>query len=73
MSPRRAPKRIYAVGGKNGLFATLNSVECYSQEKDRWLEVAPMNLRRFEFGAAVLDSKYFICRKLEDLDFVHFL
>ena len=73
VSPRRAPKRIYAVGGKNGLFATLNSVEYYSQEKDRWLEVTPMNLRRFEFGAAVLDSKYFICRKLDDLDFVHFL
>lgn len=58
ITPRRAPKRIYAVGGKNGLFATLNSVEFYDQEKDRWAEVEPMNLRRFEFGAAVLDSKY---------------
>ena len=58
--PRRAPKRIFAVGGKNGLFATLNSVEFFDQEKDRWKEVEPMNLRRFEFGAAVLDSKYFV-------------
>ena len=57
VNPRRAPKRIYAVGGKNGLFATLNSVELYEPNRDRWIEVASMNLRRFEFGAAVLDGK----------------
>lgn len=57
VNPRRAPKRIFALGGKNGLFATLSSVEYYEPERDRWVEVSSMNLRRFEFGAAVLDGK----------------
>lgn len=55
--PRRAPKRIFALGGKNGLFATLSSVEYYEPERDKWVEVSSMNLRRFEFGASVLDGK----------------
>lgn len=55
--PRRAPKRIFALGGKNGLFATLSSVEYYEPEREKWIEVASMNFRRFEFGAAVLDGK----------------
>lgn len=57
--PRRAPKRIFALGGKNGLFATLSSVEYYEPERDKWIEVSSMNLRRFEFGAAVLDGKLY--------------
>lgn len=57
VNPRRAPKRIFALGGKNGLFATLNSVEYYEPEREKWIEVASMNFRRFEFGAAVLDGK----------------
>ena len=62
LNPRRAPKHIYALGGKNGLFATLNSAEFYDPNCDRWLEVASMNLRRFEFGAAVLGGKELICK-----------
>jgi kelch-like protein 28 len=54
---RRAATRIYAVGGKNGLFATLNSVELYEPLKERWSDVTPMKMRRFEFGAAVLSGK----------------
>ncbi|XP_029214091.1 kelch-like protein 28 isoform X2 [Acropora muricata] len=57
--PRRAPKRIFALGGKNGLFATLSSVEYYEPEREKWIEVASMNFRRFEFGAAVLDGKLY--------------
>lgn len=57
--PRRAPKSIFALGGKNGLFATLSSVEYYEPERDKWIEVSSMNLRRFEFGAAVLDGKLY--------------
>jgi len=34
----------------------LSSVEYYEPERDRWVEVSSMNLRRFEFGAAVLDG-----------------
>ncbi|KAM7447248.1 protein modification by small protein conjugation [Porites harrisoni] len=59
MKPRRAPRRIFALGGKNGLFATLSSVEYYEPEIDRWTEVSSMKLRRFEFGAAVLDGKLY--------------
>lgn len=53
---RRSPTRIFAVGGKNGLFATLNSVEVFEPLKFRWTELAPMDMRRFEFGAAVLEG-----------------
>lgn len=54
---RRSACRIYALGGKNGLFATLSSVELYEPLKERWREVTPMKMRRFEFGAAVLNGK----------------
>lgn len=57
---RRSPTRIFAVGGKNGLFATLNSVEVFEPLKFRWNEIAPMKMRRFEFGAAVLQGKVHI-------------
>lgn len=56
VSPRRAPERIFALGGKNGLFATLSTVEYFEPERDKWTEVCSMNFRRFEFGAAVLDG-----------------
>ena len=63
INPRRAPKRIFALGGKNGLFATLSSVEFYEPERDKWIEVTSMNFRRFEFGAAEFDGTYamFLC------------
>lgn len=59
--PRRSPTRIFAVGGKNGLFATLNSVEMFEPLKFRWTEIASMKMRRFEFGAAVLQGKGHLC------------
>ncbi|EDO46854.1 predicted protein [Nematostella vectensis] len=59
ITQRRAPTRIFAVGGKNGLFATLNSVEFYEPRTEKWTEVVPMHLRRFEFGASFLEGKLY--------------
>ncbi|XP_002740844.1 kelch-like protein 28 [Saccoglossus kowalevskii] len=58
--PRREPKVICAVGGKNGLFATLDSLEVYLPQNDSWTEVAPLSCRRYECVCAVLDRKLYV-------------
>ncbi|XP_070578569.1 kelch-like protein 28 [Ptychodera flava] len=60
IQPRRQPKVICAVGGKNGLFATLSSVEVYLPRNDTWTAVAPMSCRRYECSSAVLDRKLYV-------------
>lgn len=58
--PRCAPKVLCAVGGKNGLFVTLDSVEVYIPQNDTWTEVSPLPVRRSECGVAVLDRKLYV-------------
>ncbi|XP_077997906.1 kelch-like protein 28 [Glandiceps talaboti] len=60
IAQRREPKVICAVGGKNGLFATLDSMEVYLPQNDSWTEVAPMSCRRYECSSASLDRKLYI-------------
>lgn len=49
-----------AVGGKNGLFATLDSVEVYRSETDSWSEVASLNCRLQECAAAVVNQNLYV-------------
>ncbi|MBN3273506.1 KLH28 protein, partial [Polyodon spathula] len=58
--PRCAPKVLCAVGGKAGLFATLESMEMYFPQTDSWIGLAPLSVPRYEFGIAVLDQKVFV-------------
>ncbi|XP_017569285.1 kelch-like protein 28 [Pygocentrus nattereri] len=58
--PRCAPKVLLAVGGKAGLFATLESMEMYFPQTDSWIGLAPLNVPRCEFGIAVLDQKVYV-------------
>ncbi|XP_035686057.1 kelch-like protein 28 isoform X1 [Branchiostoma floridae] len=58
--PRCPPKVLCAVGGKNGLFATLNSVEVYFPESNTWTEVSPLNHQRYNCATAVADNRLFV-------------
>ncbi|PIK33604.1 putative kelch-like protein 28 [Apostichopus japonicus] len=58
--PREPPKRMCAVGGKNGLFATLKSFEICSSEHTEWKEATPLNCRRQECAAAVVNKCLYI-------------
>ncbi|XP_071497616.1 kelch-like protein 28 [Diadema antillarum] len=51
---------LCAVGGKNGLFATLDSVEVYQAETDTWREVASLSCRRQECAAAVVNQNLYV-------------
>ena len=44
--------RLYLVGGCDSL-TKVNSVDCYDPDKDQWLSVAKMSLRRSGLGAGV--------------------
>uniref|UniRef100_A0A8C2J3B2 Kelch like family member 28 n=1 Tax=Cyprinus carpio TaxID=7962 RepID=A0A8C2J3B2_CYPCA len=58
--PRCAPKVLLAVGGKAGLFATLESMEMYFPQTDSWIGLAPLSVPRYEFGVAVLEQKVYV-------------
>ncbi|KAG7510770.1 kelch 28 [Solea senegalensis] len=58
--PRCAPKVLLAVGGKAGLFATLESMEMYFPQTDSWIGLAPLTVPRNEFGVAVLNHKVYV-------------
>ncbi|XP_078262847.1 kelch-like protein 28 [Rhinoraja longicauda] len=58
--PRCAPKVLCAVGGKTGLFATLDSVEMYFPQTDSWTGLAPLSSPRYECGVAVVDQKLYV-------------
>uniref|UniRef100_A0A3P9AR01 Kelch like family member 28 n=1 Tax=Maylandia zebra TaxID=106582 RepID=A0A3P9AR01_9CICH len=58
--PRCVPKVLLAVGGKAGLFATLESTEMYFPQTDSWIGLAPLSVPRYEFGVAVLDHKVYV-------------
>ncbi|XP_071787689.1 kelch-like protein 28 [Asterias amurensis] len=51
---------LCAIGGKNGLFATLDSVEVYHRDKDVWTEVAPLSCRRQECAAVVVQQTLYV-------------
>nr|KAF6387188.1 kelch like family member 28 [Myotis myotis] len=58
--PRCAPKVLCAVGGKSGLFASLDSVERYDPSKDSWEMVASMADKRIHFGVGVMLGFIFV-------------
>ncbi|KAJ8045520.1 Kelch-like protein 28 [Holothuria leucospilota] len=58
--PREAVKQICAVGGKNGLFATLKSFEICDEDLSEWKEATPLNCRRQECAAAVVNKCLYI-------------
>nr|XP_039267693.1 kelch-like protein 28 [Styela clava] len=58
--PRCAPKLLCAVGGKNGLFATLSSLEIYLPAKNEWKSMAALPQPRYECSAVVADRKLYV-------------
>ncbi|XP_014663721.1 PREDICTED: kelch-like protein 28 [Priapulus caudatus] len=58
--PRRPPKVLCALGGKNGLFAVLDSVERYDASTNTWEVVAPMLEKRINFSVATLHGFMFV-------------
>ncbi|TRY83553.1 hypothetical protein DNTS_016263 [Danionella cerebrum] len=58
--PRCAPKVLLAIGGKAGLFATLESMEMYFPQTDSWMALAPLPVPRYEFGVVVLQQKVYV-------------
>uniref|UniRef100_A0A673JZ20 Kelch-like protein 28 n=1 Tax=Sinocyclocheilus rhinocerous TaxID=307959 RepID=A0A673JZ20_9TELE len=57
--PRCAPKVLLAVGGKAGLFATLESVERWDPDSNTWASVERMAECRSTLGVVVLAGKLY--------------
>ncbi|XP_022083107.1 kelch-like protein 28 [Acanthaster planci] len=51
---------LCAMGGKNGLFATLDSVEVYHLDNNVWSEVAPLSCRRQECAAVAIQQTLYV-------------
>ncbi|XP_078737922.1 kelch-like protein 28 [Lampetra fluviatilis] len=58
--PRCAPRVLCAVGGKNGLFATLDCVEAYQPGSDTWAPLPPLAKPRYECACAVLERRLYV-------------
>lgn len=58
--PRCAPKILCSVGGKNGLFATLSSLEIYLPQENEWKSMTPLPKPRYECSAVVADRKLYV-------------
>ncbi len=52
--------KIYAIGGGGENFTSLNSVEIYDPQEDRWREGSPMPTTRSGVAAVVLEGKIWV-------------
>jgi len=53
-------ENIYAMGGKDGLGQSLNSVEMYNINLNQWYKIRPMNIARSNAGAATLNGNIYV-------------
>ena len=51
--------KIHVMGGFDQKWKKLNSAEQYNPDKDSWMKIANMNVRRFSFSACVIDNQLF--------------
>lgn len=58
-NPEGIKPYLFAVGG-GSLFAINSECECYNPRTDRWIPIAPLNLRRSRAGAAALSRLLYV-------------